>query len=1005
MLEWRRQTERSRMAPGWNRRVPGTAELEFSSRILPTPGPANRRRFSQRQGLPRRLTAQPPPNGSPAMASAQYLTSEPRFEEFLSAVRVGIDLGEFASGIAVVQDKKILHAETCLDFHSATLEQRRTLRRARRTRHSKKMRLARLRSWVLRQRLNNQTRLPDPYEILRRHPAQRRSAAGLIEAITAKEESSPEAFVGALVAIFRKRGYKFDDRKVSELSDIELEEFLNKARVSGALAEQIKAEIERREKEPDDTVRGQKRRSPAELQQLLSKAECLKREPRVAEPRETKEEDLRKVVRGFCLSHGLDQQTCDRWQTQLVRLLNKVIRPAHFDNRLRSGCSWCGKATPRKKKVRERAFRAAVHNLRMERGRGRIEPEQLNKILAWWDDRQNAPSLKEIEAHLRSLGAKAAMARQLYDLLKNEKPAGRASLCVVHLKMAAEGKTMKDAGVDWQTIAPRRAVNPCREQRDARLIARLEAILFKPGERGAQAWRFGAVKFITLEAPEPRTDRARRGEQRPREVLSLADRLKQELNGRCLYCCALSDGDAATATELDHIFPRSRGGPDLRENLAPACPAHNKEKDKRTPFQWLGQESSKWERFKRQINTMSLPPRKKELLLWEQNEYPDNPTPLAHVGSRPREFIVKICELFEKHGVPIPTVDYQSDKPHIQRVPGWLTDRLRRSWMCKQGEETKNFPYPKSREDLYNHAQDAALLAACPPHTWRERIFTVTARRPTADQSCKDVPGLALAELAPDWAGFDRARRECRAPLVRALGRYRISWKTSFADVTFGRNPENLGDKKLIIRKPLEQLQGKDVKNVICARWRAVLEKLKSELSLQDKEAFPVECLHKELPRVRRLRLHQTKGGTLARVAPSDGPPRKIQVKPASEGVLLWEKENMVGFSIIRPRPASAFGLKRLDPPPPAGSRRVAMLYRHQIFLNPQDGNFYRLTKFARTRVTAVMENVVPRFITLQNGERGAAQTDPSRRKERTFSARQLADLIKARRGGQSAGV
>lgn len=72
--------------------------------------------------------------------------SEDQIKEFLSFYRFGVDLGEAAGGLALLLGTDILHVETYLDFHEATLETKRTLRRGRRTRHAKKMRLARVRS-------------------------------------------------------------------------------------------------------------------------------------------------------------------------------------------------------------------------------------------------------------------------------------------------------------------------------------------------------------------------------------------------------------------------------------------------------------------------------------------------------------------------------------------------------------------------------------------------------------------------------------------------------------------------------------------------------------------------------------------------------------------------------------------------------------------------------------------------------------------------------------------
>lgn len=47
----------------------------------------------------------------------------------------------------------------------------------------------------------------------------------------------------------------------------------------------------------------------------------------------------------------------------------------------------------------------------------------------------------------------------------------------------------------------------------------------------------------------------------------------------CAYC-------GAPAEQIDHIIPRSRGGTDALENLAPACAACNLSKRDRTPEEW-----------------------------------------------------------------------------------------------------------------------------------------------------------------------------------------------------------------------------------------------------------------------------------------------------------------------------------------------------------------------------------------------------------------------------------
>ena len=448
-----------------------------------------------------------------------------RIKEFLSTTRVGIDFGEHAGGIAVVCGNEVLHAETFLDFHEANLEQRRMLRRGRRSRHAKKMRLARLRSWVLRQRLPNGQRLPDPYTLMR-DPAYMvqpgvykkkgidpRASASWVE-LAKNGKVDAAGFVRALTLIFQKRGYKWDAIDLKEMSASKLKEFLLSARIppnDPSLRDQVRTRIEHFRNEPDSGKKGKPKVTSEELEayfQLACERGKQPARPRIAEHRSIKEADIRDVIDGFANSSAMPKDENECWKKELAGergLLNKVLRPARFDNRLKTPCSWCWKATPRKARFRELAYRATVNNLRIRQNFSQrpLTDSEKQLFLEWWADREKAPGADAIAKRLSKMNSQKEMARQLHDLLKNDKPTGRTSLCIEHLKMAAEGKTMKDAGVDWQNIAIRKAPNPCGERRDARVLHRLEKILFKPGQTGEAAWRFGPVSFINLEVPEP----------------------------------------------------------------------------------------------------------------------------------------------------------------------------------------------------------------------------------------------------------------------------------------------------------------------------------------------------------------------------------------------------------------------------------------------------------------------------------------------------------------------
>jgi len=944
-----------------------------------------------------------------AIAASPLLAD--RIQEFLSTVRVGIDFGEHAGGIAVVRGNEVLHAETFLDFHEADLEQRRILRRGRRSRHAKKMRLARLRSWALRQDLPDGQRLPDPYKLMR-NPAYmvqpgvykqkgvdpKASLSWVEVAKSGKRDAA--GFVRALTLIFQKRGYKWDAVDLEQMSPSKLKEFLLSARIPSSdrtLSDQVRARIEKFKIEPEAATASRIKVSAEELEMCLQLA-CERgtkpARPRVAEHRSVKEADVREVVDGFAKSAGIPQIQAERWKKELAGergLLNKVLRPARFDNRLKTGCSWCGKATPRKGKFRELAYRAAINNLRIrENFRQRPLHDSEKKIfLDWWADREKAPGVDAITKRLLKINSQKKIARQLYDLLKNDKPTGRTSLCFEHLKMAAEGKSMKDAGVDWQNVAIRRAPNPCGERRDARVLHRLEHILFKAGQFGETAWRFGRVSFINLEIPEPDTERAAKGTQKERKLESLKDRLAAETDG-CVYKLL---GGCGGEMDKDHIFPRSRGGPDVQSNLVASCASHNKAKDNRTPYEWLVSGNGHWLTFSQCVNKLAVSERKKKILLNETGEYPDNdPSSLARIGARPRQFVVALARLFQRYGVAAPRLDYRIGEPLVQRIKGSETHHFRFSWFVTPDGES-NFPYPKNRASLFNHAEDAAILACIPPHTWRDRVLRYTADRPNRSGEIKPRPGLAIPELAPDWAGYAKTRSKS---LLRILGSYPVTWKSKFADLTFWREPEK-DAAKLKAYKLLQNIQRKDFVR-ISQPMRSRIESIADSIGLGEKGSIAEavarknagsgkkrsdierelpqaqEELERKYPEIRRVQISSQKGGTIIVVRPADGPARKVQIKPASEGLVVWQQhgKNRIGISVLRPRPLQAFGIPRIDPPIPVGASIIGQLRRHDvIWVNGEPDRpegFYRVTKCQANGVTLQPEEAVPAEILRRAG-------------------------------------
>ncbi|OGH57617.1 MAG: hypothetical protein A3I06_03980 [Candidatus Lindowbacteria bacterium RIFCSPLOWO2_02_FULL_62_12] len=916
--------------------------------------------------------------------------------EFLDSLRLGIDFGEDYGGIALVQANRVLHAETFVDFHQATLKDRRRNRRGRRTRHARKMRLARLRSWILRQKLPGGQRLPDPYGVMH-WPFKTKKGHTIKTGLASRQDgkrtiiqkckigtATPEEFVCSLTLLFQKRGFVWEGSDLCELSDQELAEELMTVRITEAVAAAIKEEIERRKKEPEDNKEGE----IENLETVLCDAVKRARSPRTPEHRSIVESDLKDIVDGWTRKNC--PQMTDMWKKELSCLLNKHVRPARFENRIVAGCSWCGKMVPRKSKVRELAYKVVVKNIRVEDFTSRQpltaqEAEYFSQL--WVDKEAKPPARTAIENKLKKLKASPKMANQLYELLAPSEPKGHTNLCQQHLEMAARGAFMcnrhhaicENNNGDHQTIdsvkegrkraGPR---NPCREDRDRRMIRRLEQILFEtPGKPGKPS--HSIPRLITIEFPKPNTAQTA-GCPHCKEKLSLDARVRwkmarpmkleasndstpffcpscaagikitlykkmrikekeivqkyspkdtdvlvrktaagglkklkydmylKETDGTCVYC-----GTSIGSGQIDHIFPQSRGGPNIDYNLISCCRTCNGNlKKNKSPWEWFGNIDQRWREFEDRVKKLPAPQRKKAILLSRESAYPENPTALARVGARTKEFIGRIKQMLLANGVKENEIadNYEKDKIVIQTIDGWMTSRLRGCWRTFP-DGTANFP-PKNDADKRNHAQDAVLIAACPPHTWRERIFTWKPENPYFS---------VLQKIAPRWKDHQAT--------MKILGRYFPRWHNQNSDIQFVHQHKTQNGTSYTMRDTVESIdvgtdkKGGSIERIYSKSFRDFfsrtfkslgikmamneIPKLKSQWLNERRAAWmkknPATPVPNQRERAweasfpRRLQFDMGYGEDVAEVNPKNGPSRFVRAQPVNDRIEVWTND------------------------------------------------------------------------------------------------------------------
>jgi HNH endonuclease len=229
-------------------------------------------------------------------------------------------------------------------------------------------------------------------------------------------------------------------------------------------------------------------------------------------------------------------------------------------------------------------------------------------------------------------------------------------------------------------------------------------------------------KEILKEQQERRDKRAKAFEKAKESDTGVASRrrrveLHRQQGGLCPFTGQelgdpLGRGPGDEGLEIEHLFPQSRGGLSVDDNLVLTTRAVNADKGARTPFAFAGDSGRAWEQMLGFTKAMRWGAKKRELFAWDaprasgepaQPAFPEfgNTTRVSQLARQLKAAVQLWMGLFD---------DADESTKRIGTPTGWHTAMARRTWLpAAPGENEKN------RANNIHHLIDAAVLAHIPP--------------------------------------------------------------------------------------------------------------------------------------------------------------------------------------------------------------------------------------------------------------------------------------------------
>ncbi len=317
--------------------------------------------------------------------------------------------------------------------------------------------------------------------------------------------------------------------------------------------------------------------------------------------------------------------------------------------------------------------------------------------------------------------------------------------------------------------------------------------------------------------------------------------LYDQQRGICPYTGEpLGENPLAHDLEIDHIFPRTRGGISEMVNLVLTHRKTNGEiKQEQTPYEAFGgkNNSPQWREIRDRVLKMQWNGQKREFFLRSDDTPPDwgNMTRVAQLARQLRFEVARWMDIAD---------DDAKIRQFIGTPTGYQTSVCREAWSDKLPED---FWPKKNRDNLRHHMWDAAILSHIPPgkglnHVRCHGIFW-------SEMNRGNIKMLALPGLGPDLKQFEtETAGKCLVEKVQPAHNKQSRYQQTVYSppdkdgLMWARDPiEKLADKP----KLLELLRdaGIDERQLPTSRFNEWQEKRQAQFFTREEALSAVEAL------------------------------------------------------------------------------------------------------------------------------------------------------------------